>query len=214
MLKTKLTRPAVIMLLGLPGSGKSYTSAHIADLLGMALISEDKIRESLFEEPNFDKDEEAVVMQMMIMMMEQYIALGIPVMFDTGLNKVVERKNIREISRKYKADTLLIWLQVDRETARIRTKITKKQNAINDKIFDITLDKFQAPQNEDYIVVSGKHTFDSQKQIIVRKLREKGLVTDDTLKPHVPMPGMMNLAAQAKKNVGRVDYARRNISIG
>lgn len=202
------------MLLGLPGSGKSYTSAHIADLLGMALISEDKIRESLFEEPNFDKDEEAVVMQMMIMMMEQYIALGIPVMFDTGLNKVVERKNIREISRKYKADTLLIWLQVDRETARIRTKITKKQNAINDKIFDITLDKFQAPQNEDYIVVSGKHTFDSQKQIIVRKLREKGLVTDDTLKPHVPMPGMMNLAAQAKKNVGRVDYARRNISIG
>jgi predicted kinase len=202
------------MLLGLPGSGKSYTSAHIADLLGMALISEDKIRESLFEEPNFDKDEEAVVTQMMIMMMEQYIALGIPVMFDTGLNKVVERKNIREISRKYKADTLLIWLQVDRETARIRTKITKKQNAINDKIFDITLDKFQAPQNEDYIVVSGKHTFDSQKQIIVRKLREKGLVTDDTLKPHVPMPGMMNLAAQAKKNVGRVDYARRNISIG
>lgn len=202
------------MMLGLPGSGKSYTSAHIADLLGMALVSEDKIRESLFEEPSYSKDEEAVVMQMMIMMMEEYLNLGLPVMFDAGLNKAVERKNLREISRKHKADTLLIWLQVDQETARLRTKVNKKQNAVNDKIFDITLETFQAPQNEDYVVVSGKHTFESQKQMIIRKLREMSLITDDTLKPHVPMPGMMNLAAQAKNHAGRVDYSRRNISIG
>lgn len=202
------------MLLGLPGSGKSYTSAHIADLLGMALVSEDKIRESLFEKPTFKKEEQAVVMQMMVMMTEEYLSLGIPVMFDVGLNKAVERKNLREIARKHKSESLLIWLQIDKDTAKLRTKVTKKHNAIDDKTFDITLETFQAPQNEDYVVVSGKHTFDSQKQMIVRKLREMGLITDDTLKPHVPMPGMMNLAAQAKNNAGRVDYSRRNISIG
>jgi len=173
MLKTKLTRPAVIMLLGLPGSGKSYTSTHIADLLGMALVSEDKIRESLIEEPTYSKDEQAVVMQMMVMMTEQYLSLGIPVMFDAGLNKSAERKNLREISRKFKADTLLIWLQVDQETARLRSKLSKKNSASSsEKPFDITLENFQAPHNEDYIVVSGKHVFDSQKQIIIRKLRE------------------------------------------
>jgi len=213
MLKTKLTRPAVIMLLGLPGSGKSYTSAHIADLLGMALVSEDKIRESLFEEITLRDEENMVVMQTMIMMTEEYLRLGLPVMFDTGLNKIVDRKTLREIARKHKADSLLIWLQIDQDTARLRTKVNKKQIP-TEKSFDIMTQTFQTPHNEDYIVISGKHTFESQKPIIVRKLREQGLVSDETMKPHVTMPGMMNLAAQAKYQSGRVDYSRRNISIG
>lgn len=214
MLKTKLTRPVVIMLLGYPGSGKSYTSSHIAELLGMALVSEDRIRESLFEEPKYTKDEQSVVMQMMIMMAEEYLTLGIPVMFDAGLNKTAERKNIRDIARKHKADTLLIWLQVDQETAKLRTKVAKKHGSDHEKVFDITQESFQAPHNEDYVVASGKHTFDSQKQTIVRKLREMGLITDETMKPHIPMPGMMNLTAQAQNRAGRIDYTRRNISIG
>lgn len=214
MLKTKLTRPAVIMLLGYPGSGKSYTSTHIADLLGMALVSEDKIREGLFEEPKYTKEEQSVVMQMMIMMTEEYLTLGIPVMFDAGLNKTAERKNLREIARKFKADTLLVWLQIDQETAKLRTKVAKKHGPDHEKVFDITRNTFQPPHNEDYVVASGKHTFDSQKQIIARKLREMGLITDETMKPHIPMPGMMNLAAQAQNRAGRIDYTRRNISIG
>lgn len=213
MLKTKLTRPAVIMLLGLPGSGKSYTSANISELLGMALVSEDKIRDSLFEETTLSEEENTVVMHTMIMMTEEYLRLGLPVMFDAGLNKIIERKTLREIARKYKADSLLIWLQIDQDTARLRTKVNKKQIP-TEKSFDIMMQTFQTPHNEDYIVLSGKHTFESQKPIIVRKLREQGLISDETMKPHIPMPGMMNLAAQAKYQSGRVDYSRRNISIG
>ena len=214
MLKTKLTRPLIIMLLGLPGSGKSYTSGHIAELLGMALISEDKIRESLFDKPTFTKDENSVVTQMMVMMTEEYLALGLPVMYDAGVNKLADRKNLREIARKHQANSLLIWLQVDQETAKIRIRVSKKAKSIPQESFEGIITSFQAPHNEDYVVISGKHTFESQKQIIIRKLREQGLVTDETMKPHITMPEMMNLAAQAKHQAGRVDYSRRNISIG
>ena len=153
-------------------------------------------------------------MQMMNMMTEEYLALGMSVMYDAGLNKAAERKNLREIARKHKADSLLVWIQVDQDTARLRTKSVKKQNSIPQESFDGIIKTFQAPFNEDYIVISGKHTFDSQKPIIIRKLRESGLITDETMKPHIAMPGMMNLAAQAKYQAGRVDYSRRNISIG
>lgn len=222
MLKTKLTRPALIMLLGLPGSGKTYTSSHLADLLGLALISDGKIRDGLFEKPTFTKQENSVVLQMMTIMAEEYLALGLPVMFDTGMNKATERKTLREIAKKHKADTMLIWLQVDQETARLRARSLKKEtktlsdikSVMSNEAFDEAVANFQAPFNEDYAVISGKHTFDSQKPIIMRRLREMSLINDDTLKPHVPMPEMMNLAAQAKINAGRVDYNRRNISIG
>lgn len=222
MLRTKLTRPAVVMLLGLPGSGKTYTSSHLADLLGLALVSDGKIREGLFEKPTFSKHENMVVLQMMVMMAEEYLTLGIPVMFDTGINKAAERKTLREIARKHKADTLLIWLQIDQDTARLRARSMKKdtktlsdiKKVMSNEAFDEAINNFQAPHNEDYIVISGKHTFESQKPIIMRRLRELGLINDDMLKPHVPMPEMVNLAAQAKINAGRVDYNRRNISIG
>jgi hypothetical protein len=143
-------------------------------------------------------------------------------MFDTGMNKAAERKTLREIARKHQADTLLVWLQVDQDTARLRARSMKKdtktlsdiRNVMSNEAFDDAIQNFQAPNNEDYVVISGKHTFESQKPIIMRRLREMGLINDDMLKPHVPMPEMVNLAAQAKINAGRVDYNRRNISIG
>lgn len=222
MLKTKLTRPTIVMMLGLPGSGKSYTGYHLAEMLGLALVSDNKIRSSLIQKPKYTKEENLVVLHMMLMMAEEYLALGIPVMFDTGLNRLPLRKHVRELAKKYKADTVLIWIQIDKESARLRTKITAKSvdgvtnsvSRLTDEIFNNLVKSFQPPENEDYIVISGKYTFESQKPIIVRKLREQGLVTDETLKGHVPMPEMMNLAAQAKMHSGRVDYTRRNISIG
>jgi len=222
MLKTKLTRPTIVTMMGLPGSGKSYTANHLADMLGLALISDNKVRYSLIKKPKYDKEENLVVLHMMLMMAEEYLGLGIPVMFDTGLNRLPLRKHIRELARKFKADTVLIWIQIDKETARLRTKITAKSvdgvtssvSRLTDEVFNNLVKSFQPPENEDYIVISGKYTFESQKPIIIRKLREQGLVSDDTLKGHVPMPEMMNLAARAQMHSNRADYTRRNISIG
>ena len=84
---------------------------------------------------------------------------------------------------------------------------------MNDQAFDTFVGMMQPPQNEDYLVVSGKHSFDSQKAAIMRRLRELGLIDDEVLRPHIPKPEMMNLAAQARAQAGRVDYSRRNIII-
>lgn len=220
MVKVKLVRPALIMLLGLPGSGKSYTARQLAELLGIAHISSDRIRDTLFETPTFDRNEQQIVLQMMLMMTEQYLELGVPVVFDISLNRAGERRALRDIAKKYHAQPVLIWLQIDQQTALLRSKVKDRRKAddkhtapMNDQQFEMLASSFQPPQNEDYLVVSGKHSFDSQKSSIMRRLREAGLIDDETLKPHVAKPELMNLAAQARAQAGRVDLSRRNITI-
>jgi hypothetical protein len=68
----------------------------------------------------------------------------------------------------------------------------------------------QNPQNEEYIVVSGKHTFDTQLSAFIKRLRELGLVPPvGEINTRVVKPGLVNLVPTA----GRVDLSRRNIVI-
>lgn len=219
-MKSKLSRPVLIMLVGYPGSGKSYTANQLAQLLGIAHVSSDKLREKLFQNPNHSPKENQIIIQLMLMMTEQYLSLGIPVIFDTSLNKVSERRTLRSMARRHDAIPFLIWLQIDRDSAKQRAQTKDMRRAedkytapLTDEAFNAITMSFQPPSDEDYIVVSGKHTFASQKASILRRMRELGLVDDETMRPHIPKPEMMNLAAQARAQVGRVDYTRRNISI-
>jgi hypothetical protein len=69
----------------------------------------------------------------------------------------------------------------------------------------------QNPQGEDYVVISGKHNFATQKSVIVNKLYQTGLIGSDVVQQHIAKPGLINLVPNP--SAGRVDLTRRNISI-
>ncbi len=192
----------------------------MSDLLGIAHVSSDRIRDALFETPSYDKNEQAIVLQMMLMMSEEYLRHGLSVIFDISLNRVAERRALREIAKKNGASPVFIWLQIDQQTALFRSKVRDRRKSddkfshpLTDAQFDYLISSFQPPQSEDYIVLSGKHTFEAQKGTLIRRFRELGIIDDETMRPHVAKPEMMNLAAQASAQAGRVDLSRRNITI-
>lgn len=206
--------------MGYPGSGKSYTANNLASLLGMAHISSDKIREKLFPKPAYTPSEHRTVVQIMLLMAEQFLEIEESVVFDISLNRLGERKAMRELAKKQGATPFLIWMQIDRESAKARAQNKDKRRTedkytaeISTEVFNSYVMAFQPPQNEDYLVVSGKHTFNAQKASILRKMRELGLIDDETLRPHVAKPEMMNLAAKARAEAGLSDYTRRNIAV-
>jgi hypothetical protein len=71
----------------------------------------------------------------------------------------------------------------------------------------------QNPQNENYLVLSGKHLFNSQKNSIVRRLTDLGVLSDDAFDQKVAKPELVNLVSRAQARAGRVDYSRRNVII-
>lgn len=219
MIKITLSKPVLICFYGYPGSGKSYAARNLEDVLEVARVSADRIRHELFRQPRYDAQENAIVAHLMNYMSEEFLRAGVSVAYDTNALRGSQRRQLRELARKHQANYLLIWLQTDPETAFERTQRRDKRTQ-DDKFseqqtkasFDQQMSLMQNPgPDEDFLVISGKHTFITQKNAILNRLYQLGLVSADSVQTNVAKPGLVNLIPSV--HGGRVDHTRRNINV-
>jgi predicted kinase len=216
--KIRSNKPLLILLYGFPGSGKTHFSRNMTDSLECAHVSSDRIRHELFEEPRFDSQEDGIVKHLMNYMTEEFLSAGVSVIYDMNMMRKTDRHVMREMARKKGAQTLLIWFQVDADTA-FKRLVNRDRRTSDDKYAaEYTKEEFreyasrmQAPEpTETYVVVSGKHTYKSQQSTVFKKLLVDGYISAQEGQAKIGKPGMVNLIP---KNQGRVDMSRRNISI-
>jgi predicted kinase len=220
MRKIQLRKPLLIYLYGMPGSGKSYLARNLSENYGLAVVSSNKIRSLLFENPLYDKSENQIIEKIMLDQAEQFLKNGIGVVYDISASRVMQRRSLRELTRKLKIKDLLIWLQIDQETAYSRStnrdhrKPDDKYNKnLSLDAFNIQLRQMQNPLDEAGIVVSGKHIYSTQNIAIQKKLLKMGLIESEDLGKKIAKPELVNLVSKAQVVGGRVNYSRRNIII-
>jgi predicted kinase len=218
MSKVALAKPVLICLYGYPGAGKSYVSRHLAESVEIAHINSDRIRGELFDNPRYDAQENAVINHLMTYMTEEFLGAGVSVIYDSNAMRVAQRRKLKELAKKHKADFILIWLQIDAESALYRTQNRDRRTSDdrfaqphNNESFRTYLSGMQNPSSEDYIVISGKHTFITQKGAVINRLYQMGLINSDQVQHNVAKPELINLVPNPM--AGRVDLSRRNISI-
>lgn len=219
MAKIFPTKPALILLYGFPGAGKTYFARQFCDRVQAAHVSGDRIRSELFEKPRYDKQENAVTSQLMDYMTEEFLNAGISVVYDANAMRARQRLDLREMARKAHATPILVWFQIDTDTAlnrslkRDRRRADDKYAANMDKqMFDAMVGYMQNPVNtEEYVVVSGKHTFNTQFTAVAKRMRELGLIGLGEDTGLAVKPGLVNLIPSP--TAGRVDMSRRNIVI-
>lgn len=217
--KLSLTKPTFIMLYGFPGSGKSAFARQLCEYISAAHVYGDKIRYELFEEPRFDRQENEIVTHLMDYMTEEFMRAGISVVYDVNASRLSERHAMREMARKLKAQPVLIWFQIDPESAymrvskRDRRKTDDKYSSpLDQRSFEQAIGHMQNPSaTEDYIVVSGKHNFHTQRNNVIKKFYDIGLLDSNSTVSNVVKPGLVNLIPNP--SAGRVDNTRRNIVI-
>jgi predicted kinase len=204
----------------MPGSGKSYLARNLSENYGLAVVSSNKIRSLLFENPLYDKSENQIIEKIMLDQAEQFLKNGIGVVYDISASRVMQRRSLRELTRKLKIKDLLIWLQIDQETAYSRStnrdhrKPDDKYNKnLSLDAFNIQLRQMQNPLDEAGIVVSGKHIYSTQNIAIQKKLLKMGLIESEDLGKKIAKPELVNLVSKAQVVGGRVNYSRRNIII-
>jgi predicted kinase len=218
MAKIQPLKPFLLLLYGYPGSGKTYFARQFAETVQAAHLQADRIRNELFEEPRYDKQENTIVSQLMNYMNEEFLSAGLSVIYDVNAIKAGQRKALFDIAHRYHATPLIIWFQMDADTAfgrnqkRDRRRADDKYAAQWDRTtFESYIANMQNPKPiEDFLVVSGKHVYNMQQSAVIAKLRTMGVLGSNDANSKVIKPGMVNLIPNAP---GRVDLSRRNISI-
>jgi predicted kinase len=207
------------MLYGFPGAGKTYFARQLCEQIAAAHVQGDRVRDELFETPKYDKQENEIINHLVEYMTEEFLNAGVSVVADINAMRLVQRRALRDIARRTKAFPLMIWLQVDPESAYIRTSKRDRRRS-DDKYarpfsqaeFTDFISYMQNPQNEEYIVISGKHPFNTQRNAIMKKMYEIGLLPPDHYAHNVAKPQLVNLIPSNPIG-GRVDMSRRNIVI-
>ncbi|MES2971454.1 MAG: ATP-binding protein [Patescibacteria group bacterium] len=219
MAKLLLTHPTLFMLFGFPGAGKTYFARQICEELQAAHVQGDRIRYELFERPRYDRQENEIITHLMEYMTEEFLQAGISVVFDVNAMRSSQRRELRDMARRLKAQTVLVWFQLDLESSfdrvasRDRRRIDDKYTAPMDRTtFDNVTSVMQNPgSTEDYMVVSGKRTFHTQRSAVIKKLYDMGLLQSQQTTQGIAKPALVNLVPNISG--GRVDSSRRNITI-
>ncbi len=217
--KLQPTKPLLILLYGMPGSGKTFFARQLAEQLTAAHVQGDRIRDELFESPTYSKEENHIVSSLMSCMAGEFLHAGISVIFDTNAMRLTQRRALRNLAIKSGAQTVLLWIQIDPDSAfkRASHRDRRKQDDhyaqdMDPGTFRELLGGMQNPDlTEHYLVLSGKHVFNTQKNAVIRYLTEKRLLSMDESTHQFSKPGLVNLVPNPA--AGRVDMTRRNINI-
>lgn len=212
------TKPFVIMMYGFPGSGKTAFARQMSEDLGIIHLQEDKILHELFG-GTLNNATLKASRKVMNFMTKDYLKAGISLVYDASVIRAAERRKVREIAHETRATSLLVWLQVDPETTFERVHKRDKRKAddkfaqeYDEETYRSILAHMQNPNHEDYTVLSGKHTFSTQRSAVIKRLLDMNVITSEDAASNIVKPGLMNLVPKAQIQM-RGDIIQRNISI-
>lgn len=178
MKSLSLSRPLVIMVVGLPGSGKSFFARQFADMFGAPLVSADYVRHTLFPESKYTSEEDAYVQTLTQNQLTELFKTSKTMLVDGGANTRAARTKIEQQAKIHGYGTLVVWVQTDEPTAISRSLKRSAKRQADELNSPLSADaykrlkkQFGAPSRfENVIVISGKHTYATQARVVLKKL--------------------------------------------
>jgi len=169
--------PHAIIMIGIPGSGKSTFAERFAETFQAPIVSQTKLQRDYGLSP-----EDAESLRTTIL--TEYMKTHRTVLIDGGLEVKEKRENLVRHLVKAGYRPLIVWVQTDTAEAHRRaTKPYPRGSGLQSDEFDELLAQFEAPgEKEKMVVISGKHTYTSQLKIILKQL-----ATPDMTQPKVPL---------------------------
>lgn len=168
MKSLSLSQPHAIMMVGIPGSGKSFFAEKFAATFSVPYISYHDIAQIV------GSNDKGVVPALAYKQINELTKTRHSIVIEGGLDTRVERTELAKKLTREGYKPLLVWVQTDPATAKARTtKVTKikKNRHLNEREHDLLARRFTSPHpKESAIVISGKHTYATQAKIVLKRL--------------------------------------------
>ena len=132
----------IIIVFGLPGSGKSYFASRLAERIGAKYVNSDRLRKELFPVRTYSEQEKKAVYDYMLEEMMQALLQNNSLVLDATFH----RKESRELfTDKIQNKGEIVFIEVQADEEIIRERVSKKRE-YSDADFEVY--KLIRQQNE------------------------------------------------------------------
>lgn len=157
--------PHAIIMVGIPGSGKSTFAERFADTFQAPILNRIKLQKDL----QLDNEQADLLADVML---KEYLKTHRTLVLEGGADTKDDRVELVKKLNKAGYKTLIVWVQTDTNESRRRAmKPYPKGSGISSSDFDAIVNVFEAPgPKEKMIVISGKHNYTTQLKVVLRQI--------------------------------------------
>ncbi|MEE9323010.1 MAG: nucleoside monophosphate kinase [Candidatus Aenigmarchaeota archaeon] len=149
----------LILVCGLPGTGKTTVAEKIADKTKSFVFNTDIIRKELFGKPKYTKKEKSLVYDLLFEMAEKFLKSAKNVVLDGTFYKKELRKRVKEMAKKTDSEFHVVEVRCDEEILKERMGKRTKQKTPSDADFEIYMKikkEFEPVREKHFVVDTGK----------------------------------------------------------
>jgi len=142
----------IIIVFGLPGSGKSYFASRLAGNMEASYVSSDVIRKQLFEVIEYSIEEKKMVYEVMMKEMKKCIQLGEDIVLDATFYKESIRNEFISTAHAYDERILFIEVRADQQVVLDRLRLKRKYSDADYSVH-VHMKKAFQPLEMDHLII-------------------------------------------------------------
>lgn len=189
MKSLSLSKPHLVIVTGIPGSGKTFFAEQFAKTFNAPLISYDVLQTIvLADQPESITSDRLTTYRLVLNELEQLLKTKSTIVIDGASETRTERQELSKKAHTNGYKVLTVWVQTDLPTSRHRTVNSAKRHGGRPQIISLeqyekALKRFTPPSHaEKFIVISGRHTYATQAKVLLKKLTESRDENPETLR--------------------------------
>ena len=141
----------IVIVFGLPGSGKSFFASRLAKMINADYINSDRLRKEMFKDRTYSEQEKAAIYNAMLEKMKEAINQNRNLVLDATFHKNETRKLFIQ-EGEGKDDIFFIEVGADENIIRERLKEERPYSEADFEVYNF-IRKHYEPMNEHHLIL-------------------------------------------------------------
>ncbi|WP_202911889.1 AAA family ATPase [Arenibacter aquaticus] len=160
----------IVMVMGLPGSGKSYFAERLAKSLGADYCSSDQLRKLMFAKRTYSTFEKERVYKAMRTRMQESITQRKDLVLDATFHKKETRDEFRNLAAGAKLFFIQVW--ADEMVTRERLKKTRPFSEADIRVYLLIKEQWEDVLHPCLLLQSTNHNIDSMLEGAINYIKD------------------------------------------
>jgi predicted kinase len=171
-----VAKPVLIVVSGLPGTGKSYFSRRLAEDLPSVVLESDALRKRLVESPRYTASESNRLFDACHVLIEELLSRGLSVILDATNLVENHRERLYKIADRVGVRLTLVWVKATPELVEERLAVrARDDNRLDSSDADLSVYKAMRGRMErigrNHIVVDTSQDIEPGVRKVLREAR-------------------------------------------